>query len=207
MIHTINCAIPGIGVLNLLTKKDTLIDQESSLALVSPDGSRIALFDNHNIRIIDTRTLQFLKKYALPTAILSPLWSSDGNALYYSSRELIKIHTYEDEWTLNVLGSSPVEYTIYQSSMWALSLDGGKTRKIGTFNMHGVKPFYDVPNTSTLYISTVDNSTALFDHIMNKKMVNDLSDYEPKVHISAIDTVLSKSTTIIKNAEQPTYIP
>jgi hypothetical protein len=88
VIHALTCQNVGLGILDLFTQQDSILNDNITGATVSPDGTKIAAVSNNNIIIFnasDRSIVSTLPTLETPRALL---WAADSKEILYSTSRL-----------------------------------------------------------------------------------------------------------------------
>jgi Tol biopolymer transport system component len=202
IIHSTICSGGGLGMLNLSTKQDQVLDDHAYGAVISPDGSKIAAASDNNIVIfnVDTGSIES----AFPTAETPQalLWNSDGKGVLYSTFRLANTLTLDDQTALDLLGSSPASFNLNVSTLWMVPLESGQSTKIIEIDAHNLKPIF-TDGQMVLFV-IVENANRLFDYITQGNREN-LTEYYPTANIVEMDLVDLISNPITSNTKQASF--
>lgn len=189
-------------MLDLSTQQDQLLDDHTYGAVLSPDGSRIAAVSDNGIVIFNVSTKSIESTFPTSEAPQALLWSVDGKEILYSTSKLTNTLNLDDNIALAVLGSSPASFNVNTSTLWAISLNGGQSRKILDIDAHDLKPLVD--NGQKVFVVVVENASKLFDYLSQGHKDN-LTDHYPTSNIVEVDLVNSSSDPIANHTQQAAY--
>ena len=130
------------------------------------------------------------------------MWSADGKAVLYSTSRLANTLTLDDNIALDVLGSSPASFNQNTSTLWALALENGQSRKIVELEAHELKPIFTKGQKALIVV--VENANKLFDYISQGHKDN-LAEYYPTTNIVEVDLANSSSNPITNNTQQASF--
>jgi len=112
IIHTTTCTSFGLGILNLSTKQDQVLNDKFHGAAISPDGSRIATASGNNIVIFNIVSGAIESTLPTSEAPRSLLWSANGKEILYSTSRLTNTLTLDDNTALDLFGGATVSYRL-----------------------------------------------------------------------------------------------
>jgi len=202
LIHSTSCSGRGVGILDLSTHQDQLLDEQAYGAMISPDGSRITAISDNNIVIFNVSTKSIESTFPTSEEPQSLVWNANGNELLYSTSTLTNTLNLDDTIALNVLGSSPAAFKVNTSTLWVVSLDNGQSRKILEIDAHNLKPI--AASDQKVLVVLIENATKLFDYI-NQGNSNNLAEYYPTSDLIEVDLVNPSSNSITNGTQQASY--
>ena len=203
IVHSISCTGSGSGVLNLGTKQDTTINDKAKNGAISPDGKKLAYTKNKSISIMELSSGKILNTYTTSEIPVVILWSPDAENIYYSSDKLVNELKLDDKVGMTAWGSSSILYRVNLSSLWILSFNSQKDKKIADLDAHAVKPLY-LTGGKLIFVS-VENATQLFKKTDQSTSKKDLVKYYPQVSLQAVDLTSLKVETIINQVQEASY--
>jgi Tol biopolymer transport system component len=202
IMHSTACSGGGLGMLDLSTKQDQILDERAYGAVISPDGSRIAAASENNIVIFNVSTKSIENTFPTSEAPQSLLWASDGKELLYSTSKLANTLTLDDTIALDSLGSSPASFSVNTSTLWVISLENGKSSKIFEIEAHNLKPIFDKGQKALVVM--VENANKLFDYV-SQGHKDSLTEYYPTSNVLEVDLANPGSNSITNNTQQASF--
>lgn len=203
LVHSTACTGSGLGILNLQSKQDTLLSDKGKNGVISPDGQKVAYIDNDKIVTSDIASGKSLNTYTVSEAPVILLWNPDSKTIYYSSDKVVKELKLDDKVAMSVWGSSPMSYRVRTASLWSLSLDTQKDKKLTEQDTHAVKPLY--ANGNKLLFVSVENATRLFENTKQTTSKQDLVKYYPQVKIHEVDLTTLTVKILISQVQQSSF--
>ncbi len=200
IIHSITCQQVGLGILDLSTKQDRIVDENVTKAVISPDGSQIAAVSDNNIVIFNVVAGIVETTFPTSEAPRSLLWDVDGKEILYSTSRLLNEVALADNVALTDWASRSFKLNI--STLWIVSTESGESRKIIELEAHDLKPIFT--NGQRSLVVVIENSSKLFDYISQGNQEN-VNDYFPTVNIIEVDLTNSSSNLITNNTQQASF--
>jgi len=199
--HPVNCFSSGVGLLNLTTHSDQLLNSgDGGSATFSPSGKMIALTNNGNVIILETTTGKTTTTLTPSGMPLNLLWAPDEKSIYYVSIKLEGVpHTVKSDILNNT--------AIFTSTISNITLEN-KDKKIADFNAHYIKLINITPDNSSIKFSLIENSINLFNHMQQTHDgTSNIVNFYPRVKVTQINLTNGVSKTLIENAQQASYLP
>lgn len=203
IVYTTACTGSGLGLLDLSTNQAKELDAEAGGAVISPDGLSIAAISGSNLVIFEASSGKIEKTFPTSELPLVLLWHPDGKTILYSTAALAKTLDFDTGLAFDYIGSAPASYSVNLSSLWALSLDTGKSQKIIDFEAHHLKPIFTADQK--VLVAVVENATALFDYITQQNPKENMAQYYPAVNLAEVDLTTLKSTLIASKTQEASY--
>jgi len=202
IIHSTTCSGGGLGMLNLWTKQDQVLDDHAYGAIISPDGSRIAAASDNSIVIFNVSTGSIESTFPTSETPQALLWNSDGKGVLYSTFRLANTLTLDDQTALDLLGSSPASFNLNTSTLWMVSLDNGQSTKVIEIEAHNLKPIFT--DGQKVFVVIVENANKLFDYVTQGNREN-LPEYYPTANILEVDLVNLISNPVTSDTQQASF--
>jgi len=202
IVHTVSCSGSGLGVLDLSTKQDRVLDENARGAVISPDGSSIAAILDSNIVVFNVNAGGVDGPFPTSETPQALLWYADGKEILYSTSRLANTVTLDDNVALDLLGSSPASFNLNLSTLWAFSMENKQSRKIIEIDAHNLKPI--ASEGQRVLVVMVENASKLFDYVSQGNKDN-LADYYPTVNILEIDLANLISNPITNDTQQASF--
>jgi len=202
ILHSTICSGSGLGMLDLSTNLDQVLDDRAYGAVISPDGSRIAAVSDNNIIIFNVSIRSIESIFPTSDTPQSLLWVSDGNEVLYSTSRLTNTLTLDDNLALNVFGSSPASFKVNTSTLWLISLENGQSSKVLDLEAHNLKPI--ATNGQKALVVMIENADKLFNYV-NQGNSDNLAGYYPTSNLIEVDLANSSSNPVTNNTQQASY--
>ena len=202
IIHSTACSGGGLGMLDLSTKQDQILDDHAYGAVISPDGSKIAAASDNNIVIFNVSTRSIESTFPTAEAPQALLWGADGKEILYSTSTIANTVNIDDNVALDLFGSSPTSFNLNTSTLWMVSLENGQSNKIIESEAHELKPIF--ANDQRVLVVMVENANKLFDYV-NQGNRENLTEYYPTSNILEVDLVTLSSNPITNNTKQASF--
>ena len=202
IIHSTACSGGGLGILDLSTKQDQVLDDDAYGAVISPDGSKIAAVSDNNIVIFNVSTGSIESTFPTSEAPQALLWGANGKEILYSTSTLANAVTIDDSVALDLFGSSPTSFNLNVSTLWMVPLENGQSTKIIEIEAHNLKPVFT--NGQKVLFVIVENANKLFDYVTQGNREN-LAEYYPTANILEIDLTDLISNPITSNTKQASF--
>ena len=202
IIHSTACSGGGLGMLDLSTKQDQILDDHAYGAVISPDGSKIAAASDNNIVIFNVSTRSIESTFPTAEAPQALLWGADGKGILYSTSTLANTVNIDDNVALDLFGSSPTSFNLNTSTLWMVSLESGQNNKIIESEAHELKPIF--ANDQRVLVVMVENANKLFDYVSQGNREN-LTEYYPTANILEADLVNLSSNPLTSNTKQASF--
>jgi hypothetical protein len=193
----------GVGLLDLSTKQEQIVDEKSTGAVISPDGSKVAASSENKIIIFDAKNKSIEKTLPTIEKPLAIFWDNDGESIFYSTSKPVDTLVLDENTALSVFGSGGITFTVNTSTLWKISLSNGENIQILDVDAYHIKPIF-IANQKMLAV-VVENSRTLFDYIIQGNREK-LAENYPSVNLVEIDLATSTVSTVIQKALQPSYI-
>ena len=202
IIHSTACSGGGLGMLDLSTKQDQILDDHAYGAVISPDGSKIAAASDNNIVIFNVSTRSIESTFPTAEAPQALLWGADGKEILYSTSTIANTVNIDDNVALDLFGSSPTSFNLNTSTRWMVSLENGQSNKIIESEAHELKPIF--ANDQRVLVVMVENANKLFDYV-NQGNRENLTEYYPTSNTLEVDLANLSSTPITSNTKQASF--
>ncbi len=202
IIHSTSCSGSGLGILDLSTKQEQVLDDHAYGAIISPDGSRIAAASGNNIVIFNVSTRSIESTFPAAEAPQALLWDAEGKGILYSTSTLANTVNIDDNVALDLFGSSPTSFNINTSTLWMVSLESGQNTKIIESEAHNLKPIFT--NGQKVLVVMIENANKLFDYLKQGNREN-LAEYYPNVNVLEVDLVTLTSNPVTSNTKQASF--
>jgi len=202
IIHSTACSGGGLGMLNLSTKQDQVLDDHAYGAIISPDGSRIAAVSANSIVIFNVSTGSIESTFPTSETPQALLWGANGKEILYSTSTLANTVTIDDNVALDLFGSSPTSFKLNVSTLWIVPLESGQSTKIIEIDAHDLKPIFT--NGQKVLVVIVENANKLFDYVTQGNRES-LTEYYPTANILEVDLVNLISNPITSNTKQASF--
>lgn len=202
IIHSTSCSGSGLGILDLSTKQEQVLDDHAYGAIISPDGSRIAAASGNNIVIFNVSTRSIESTFPAAEAPQALLWDAEGKGILYSTSTLANTVNIDDTVALDLFGSSPTSFNLNTSTLWMVSLESGQNTKIIESEAHNLKPIFT--DGQKVLVVMIENANKLFDYV-NQGNREKLAEYYPTVNILEVDLVNLSSNPITSNTKQASF--
>lgn len=202
LIHATICHNVGLGILDLSTKQDRVLDENVTKAVISPDGSKIAAVSDGNIVIFNVITGGIESTFPISEAPRALLWGADGKVVLYSTSKLTDTLTLDDKAVSDLEWGAGNSFKLNISALWMLSLQSGQSNEIFEIEAHDLKPI--IINGQKALVVVVENANKLFDYI-NQGNRENLAEYYPTSNIIEVDLTNSSSSLITNNTQQASF--
>lgn len=204
LAHSTSCDNGLLGVLDLSTKQDRVLGNDStSAAAISADGSKIAAISGNNIVIFNAISGNIEQVYYISEPPRALAWGHNDTAIFYSTSKSAGTQDLDSAVALEVFGTSPMTITLNVSTLWRLSLDNGESIKIIDMDAHDLKPIF--ATDQTVLVGAIENNNALFDYITQGNREN-IKEHFPSINLVEVNLASLTSNVITRKTGQADYV-